>query len=220
MRQRLFRAGALKRPKRKCKMHIRSRGVRPGKSGRQRTPQSSGRTTGTFCFRQRTPRRGRNAGPLWCAHEIAPGSGCSRSPIKIGTADRDVRATPFAAETCLALLRFDARVIAALLARRTVFASPDDVGTGSEPYKGVRQSLRCYKREANAAVHVDERETGRGFTRRRGAAGARRQTKRYSSSVKKSSSIRLNSIVLLVRTPTPCSIIKSAKLWPSIRTTL
>ena len=29
-----------------------------------------------------------------------------------------------------------------------LFASPDDVGTNSEPYKGLRQSLRCFEPEA------------------------------------------------------------------------
>jgi hypothetical protein len=40
-----------------------------------------------------------------------------------------------------------------------------------------------------------------------------------SSSEKKSSSRRLNSIARLVRTPTPCSIIRSARFWPSTRMT-
>jgi len=29
-----------------------------------------------------------------------------------------------------------------------LFASPDDMGTNSEPYKGLRQSLRCFEPEA------------------------------------------------------------------------
>jgi hypothetical protein len=64
--------------------------------------------------------------------------------------DRDFRGKSFAAETCLAFLPTEARVIVELLARRTVFASPDDVGTGSEPYKGMRQPIRCSVREAVA----------------------------------------------------------------------
>jgi hypothetical protein len=44
-------------------------------------------------------------------------------------------------------------------------------------------------------------------------------TRVQSSSEMKSSSRRLNSIARLVRTPTPCSIIRSARFWPSSRMT-
>ena len=71
--------------------------------------------------------------------------------------DRDLRIGMFAQHPSPLQLAWhsfgsNVRVIAALLARRALFASPDDVGTGSEPYKGVRQSLHS----SNVVAFEDE----------------------------------------------------------------